>query len=102
MQYQVEYRGSDLFRAAHTDLDGDVLVDDTVDLTCTGIRTEREHDIRFASYRSRKETNHRFWAEFAYWRTEQFLEVGTRRGREFALVMRFAEQCCRLQVLCHI
>ncbi len=45
MKDQVEYRGSDLFRTAHTDLDGDVLVDGPVDFTSTGVLAKREDDI---------------------------------------------------------
>jgi len=45
VSYQVEYAASDLFGGTHADLDGDLPVDDPVDLAGASTGAEREDDI---------------------------------------------------------
>lgn len=45
MHYQVEYKGTDLFRATRSDLDSDVPVDGPVKPSISSVWTKREHDV---------------------------------------------------------
>ncbi|GEM_PF-4618337 len=42
VEYQVEYRGSDLFRTAHTDLDSNLAINSAINLTGACVLAKRE------------------------------------------------------------